>query len=51
MSNENLDIKTALGIDLNINEIALSNKELILTYSKDFNLIKYSKIFKRLQRK
>lgn len=32
MSNEDLDIKTALGIDLNINEIALSNRKLIPTH-------------------
>ncbi|MCR2116218.1 RNA-guided endonuclease InsQ/TnpB family protein [Campylobacter upsaliensis] len=51
MSKENLNINKAIGIDLNINDIALSNKELIPTNSKNFNSAKYSKIFKRLQRK
>lgn len=41
----------AVGIDLNINDIALSNKELIKTHSKLLSAIKYDKAFKKLQRK
>ncbi len=51
MSKENLNINKAIGIDLNINDIALSNQSLIPTNSKNFNVAKYSKIFQRLQRK
>ncbi len=43
--------KNSVGIDLNIYDIALSNKELIKTYSKIYSQAKYSKLFKRLQRK
>lgn len=47
------DIKPnkVIGIDLNINEIALSNGNLIDTKSKLFSYAKYDKAFKRLQRK
>lgn len=45
------DIESYVGIDLNINDIALSNGELIKTNSKSISMDKYSKAFKRLQRK
>ncbi len=48
---ENIHIDKCVGIDVNINDIALSNGELIQTYSKAINIEKYSKPFKRLQRK
>lgn len=51
ISKENLDISKALGIDLNIADIALSNGELIKTHSQDLAKIKYSKAFKTLQKK
>lgn len=44
-------INKAVGIDLNINEIALSNGNLINTNSKLFSYAKYDKNFKKLQRK
>ena len=44
-------INKAVGIDLNINEVALSNGNLINTNSKLFSYAKYDKNFKRLQRK
>lgn len=44
-------INKAIGIDLNINEIALSNGNLIDTKSKLFSYAKYDKAFKILQRK
>ncbi|EPO3815538.1 RNA-guided endonuclease InsQ/TnpB family protein [Campylobacter coli] len=47
----NINFKEAVGIDLNINEIALSNGELIKTQSKSINAKKYDNAFKRLQRK
>jgi len=51
ITNDNLDIKKAIGIDLNIENIALSNNTLIKTNSKDISKIKYSKKFLVLQRK
>ena len=51
ISKDNLDIKKAVGIDLNINDIALSNNTLIKTDSKDISKTKYDKKFLRLQRK
>jgi len=51
ISKNNLDIKKAVGIDLNINDIALSNKTLIKTDSKDISKSKYDKKFLRLQKK
>lgn len=51
ISKENLDIKKAVGIDLNINEIALSNGTLIKTNSKLISKAKYDSTFKILQRK
>jgi len=51
ISTDNLDIKKAVGIDLNINEIALSNGTLIKTNSKILSSKKYNNVFKRLQRK
>lgn len=44
-------VQTAIGLDLNINEIGLSSNELVETRSKQINKIKYAKAFKRLQRK
>ncbi|EIX0434247.1 transposase, partial [Campylobacter coli] len=46
-----IDINRAVGIDMNINEIALSNGALLLTCSKSINKAKYSTTFKRLMRK
>ncbi len=51
ISSDNLDIKKAVGIDLNIKDIALSNNTLIKTYSKDISKSKYDKKFLRLQKK
>ncbi|EDP3535257.1 IS200/IS605 family element transposase accessory protein TnpB, partial [Campylobacter jejuni] len=51
ISSQNLDIKKAVGIDLNINEIALSSGRLIKTNSKLISKAKYDNAFKRLQRK
>ncbi len=51
ISKDNLDIKKAVGIDLNINDIALSDNTLIKTHSKDISKIKYDKKFLRLQKK
>ena len=51
MSSNQIDIKRAVGIDMNINEIALSNGRLIKTNSKLINKAKYNNAFKRLQRK
>lgn len=51
MSSNKIDIKRAVGIDMNINEIALSNGRLIKTNSKLINKAKYDNAFKRLQRK
>ena len=49
---DEVDLSTkAIGIDLNINDIALSNGELIKTHSKLLSAIKYDKAFKKLQRK
>ena len=44
-------VQTAIGLDLNINEVGLSSNELVETRSKQINKIKYAKAFKRLQRK
>ncbi len=41
----------AIGLDLNIKTIALSNGTLIPTHSKAFSTAKYDAAFKRLQRK
>lgn len=51
ISKDKLDIKKAVGIDLNINDIALSNNTLITTDSKDISKTKYDKKFLRLQKK
>lgn len=51
ISKDKLDITKAVGIDLNINDIALSNNTLIKTDSKDISKTKYDKKFLRLQRK
>ncbi|WP_376843623.1 RNA-guided endonuclease InsQ/TnpB family protein, partial [Campylobacter coli] len=51
MSSNKIDINRAVGIDMNINEIALSNGALLLTCSKSINKAKYSTTFKRLMRK
>ena len=51
ISKEPLEIKKAIGIDLNINEYALSNGNLIKTNSKLNSKVKYDSAFKRLQRK
>lgn len=45
------EIQSCIGIDMNINDIALSNGTLIDTNSKLFSIKKYDKVFKRLQRK
>ena len=45
------EIQSCIGIDMNINDIALSNGTLIDTSSKLFSVKKYDKVFKRLQRK
>ena len=45
------EVQTAIGLDLNINEVGLSSNELVETRSKQINKIKYAKAFKRLQRK
>ncbi|MGI7541393.1 RNA-guided endonuclease InsQ/TnpB family protein [Campylobacter coli] len=45
------EIQSCIGIDMNINDIALSNGTLIDTNSKLFSVEKYDKAFKRLQRK
>ncbi|RAX56559.1 transposase [Helicobacter monodelphidis] len=46
-----LDSAKCIGIDLNINDIALSDGELIKTLSKKVNAKKYNDKFKRLMRK
>ena len=51
MSSNKIDIKRAVGIDMNINEIALSNGDLLPTCSNSINKAKYSATFKRLMRK
>jgi putative transposase len=51
VTKDNLDTKKAIGIDLNINDIALSNNRLIQTDSKEYAKDKYSKAFQRLQKK
>ncbi|TQR31813.1 transposase [Campylobacter sp. MIT 99-7217] len=51
LDKQNLDSNKCVGIDLNINDIALSNGELIKTLSKKINAKKYDTTFKRLQRK
>lgn len=51
MSSNQIDITRAVGIDMNINEIALSNGDLLPTCSKSINKAKYSATFKRLMRK
>jgi putative transposase len=49
--NENIDISKAIGIDLNIHDIALSDGKLIKTNSKEIGKLKYKKRMLRLQRK
>ena len=44
-------VQTAIGLDLNVNEVGLSSNELVETRSKQTNKIKYAKAFKRFQRK
>lgn len=51
ISKDKLDITKAVGIDLNINDIALSNNSLIKTDSKDISKAKYDKKFLSLQKK
>jgi putative transposase len=48
---ENIDISKAIGIDLNIHEIALSDGNLIKTNSKEIGKLKYEQRMLRLQRK
>lgn len=48
---QSLKSNKCVGIDLNINDIALSNGKFIETHSKEFNYKKYDLAFKRLQRK
>ena len=48
---ENIDFSKAIGIDLNIKDIALSNGKLIKTNSKKLNSKKYDRKFLILQRK
>lgn len=48
---QNVEPQKCIGIDLNINDIALSNGSLIKTLSKKINAKKYDSTFKRLQRK
>ena len=45
------EIQSYIGIDMNINDIALSNGTLIKTYSKELNTKKFDLTLKRLQRK
>jgi putative transposase len=49
--NENIDISKAIGIDLNIHDIALSDGNLIKTNSKEIGKLKYEQRMLRLQRK
>lgn len=51
ISSKDFDIKKAVDIDLNINEITLSSRELIATNSKLLSRAEYDLAFKRLQRK
>ena len=51
ITKDNIDISKAVGVDLNINEIALSDNTLIKTESKKISKKKYSIRFNRLQRK
>ncbi|HED0572508.1 TPA: transposase [Campylobacter coli] len=51
ISSKDFDIKKAVDIDLNINEITLSSGELIATNSKLLSRAEYDLAFKRLQRK
>lgn len=48
---EDIQLDKSIGIDININNFALSNGELIKTLSKETSFKKYDKQFKRLQRK
>ena len=48
---ENIDISKAIGIDLNIEDIALSDGSLIKTNSKEIGKLKYQKRMLQLQRK
>jgi len=49
--NKDVDFSKAIGIDLNIKDIALSNGKLIKTNSKKINSKKYDRKFLTLQRK
>ena len=51
ISKENLDIKRAVGIDINVDSLAYSTGTLLATNSRMFSAPKYSSAFKRLQRK
>lgn len=51
ISSKDFDIKKAVDIDLNINEITLSSGELIATNLKLLSRAEYDLAFKRLQRK
>ena len=51
ISSQDLDIKRAVGIDINVDSLAYSTGTLIATNSRRFSAPKYSSAFKRLQRK
>lgn len=51
INKNNLDISKSIGIDLNVNNIALSNGSLIDNGAKNRRVIKYSKLVKVLERK
>lgn len=51
ISSQDLDIKRAVGIDINVDSLAYSTGTLIATNSRRFSAPKYSSAFKRLQGK
>ena len=51
ISSQDLDIKRAVGIDINVDSLAYSTGTLLATNSRIFSAPKYSSAFKRLQRK
>lgn len=51
ISSGDLDIKRAVGIDINVDSLAYSTGTLLATNSRMFSAPKYSSAFKRLQRK
>lgn len=51
ISSGDLDIKRAVGIDVNVDSLAYSTGTLLATNSRMFSAPKYSSAFKRLQRK